>query len=183
MKEARRHLNKLGSTLIIEGLAAEGPNPELKDKLMLFGQFVGDWDVVEARYPQPDGTEIQRRGEIHFGWILDGRAVQDVWMTHEENPPRVVPVGTTIRFYDPKIDAWHSIWIAPMHGLIQTFVARKIGDEIVLEGKTEEDYPEHWIFSEITPNSFRWRSVESYDNEKTWQLTEEMRVRRRNVSR
>lgn len=168
---------------MIKGLGAEGPNPELKEKLMLFGQFVGGWQIVEARYPQPDGTEIKRKGEIHFGWILEGRAIQDVWITYQENPPRVVPVGTTIRFYDPKIDEWRSIWISPKQGLVQTFVARKVGDEIVLESKTKEGYPENWIFSEVTPNSFRWRSVESHDNMKTWQLTEEMRVRRNSASR
>lgn len=167
---------------MIKGLGADGPDPKMREKLMLFGQFVGDWDIVEARYPQSDGTEIMRKGEIHFGWILDGRAVQDVWMTYQENAPQVVPAGTTIRFYDPKIDAWHSIWIAPKDGVVQTFVARKVDDEIVLEGKTKEGYPEHWIFSDITPNSFRWRSVESHDNGKTWQLTEEMQVRRTNAS-
>ena len=174
------HEHRVGGFVIssIKGLVADGPDPKLKEKLMLFGQFVGDWDILEARYPQPDGTEIKRRGEIHFRWVLDGKAVQDVWMTHEENPPHVVPVGTTIRFYDPKIDAWQSIWIAPMHGLVQTFLARKVGDEIVLEGKSKDGYPERWIFSEIRPDSFRWKSVESHDNEKTWQLTEEMRVQR-----
>jgi hypothetical protein len=164
---------------VIKGLGADGPDPNMREKLMLFGQFVGDWDIVEARYPQPDGTEIKRNGEIHFGWILDGRATQDVWMTHQENPPRAVPAETTIRFYDPMIDTWHSIWISPLHGIIQTFLARKVGDEIVLEGKSKEGFPERWIFSEIAGNSFRWRSVESHDNENTWQLTEEMQVRRK----
>jgi hypothetical protein len=51
----------------IKGLGADGPDAKLKDKLMLFGQFIGDWDIVEARYPQPDGTEIKKSGEIHFG--------------------------------------------------------------------------------------------------------------------
>jgi hypothetical protein len=37
----------------IEGLGATEPYPNLKEKLALFGQFVGDWDIVEARYPQP----------------------------------------------------------------------------------------------------------------------------------
>ena len=163
---------------VIKGLGADGPDPNMREKLMLFGQFVGDWDIVEARYPQPDGTEIKRKGEIHFGWILDGRAIQDVWMTHQEKPPRAVPAGTTIRFYDSKTDAWHCIWISPLHGIIQTFLARKVSDEIVLEGKSKEGFPERWIFSEITGNSFRWRSVESHDNRNTWQLTEEVRVRR-----
>ena len=165
----------------IPGLVSVIPHPEFKEKLMLFGQFVGDWDIKEARYPQLDGTVTKRHGEIHFGWILDGRGIQDVWMIRKEG--RAIPVGTTIRFYDPKIDAWYSTWISPMHGLVQTFVARKVGDEIVLEGKSNDGYPEHWIFSEITPDAFHWRAVESHDNEKSWKLTEEMRVTRREAKR
>ncbi len=52
-------------------------------------------------------------GEWHFGWALEGRAVQDVWIV----PPRgelrrgdaaanVNSYGTTLRVYDPDIDAW-----------------------------------------------------------------------------
>jgi len=162
----------------IKGLAANDPHPELREKLMLFGQFIGDWDIVEARYPQPDGTVIKRQGEVHFKWILEGRGIQDVFMTYTENPRRLIPVGTTVRFYDPKIDAWRSTWISPIQGAMQSFIGRKVDDEIVLESKTKEGHPEKWIFSEITPTSFRWRSVETHDNGKTWKLTEEMQIRR-----
>lgn len=151
----------------------------MKEKLMLFGQFVGDWQIVEARYPQPDGTELKRRGEIHFGWILNGKAVQDVFMTIDEKSGRTIPVGTTVRFYDPKIDAWHSFWISPVQDVMQPFVARKVKDDIVLEGKTKQGYPERWVFSDITPDSFRWYAEETHDSGKTWVLTEEMKVQRR----
>jgi hypothetical protein len=172
-----RKLRKSQGDWRIEGLGATGPHRELEEKLALFGQFVGDWDIVEARYPQPDGTEVKRKGEVHFGWILDGRAVQDVWMTVDDDANRAVH-GTTVRFYDPKIDAWHSIWISPVKGLVQTFIARKVKDEIVLEGKTPDGDPEKWIFSHITPNSFRWRSEETHDHGRTWVLTEEMQIRK-----
>jgi len=175
--------NESRNAWMIKGLGAESPDPELKEKLMLFGQLIGDWDIVEARYPQPDGTEIKRQGEIHFRWILEGRAMQDVFMTYRENPRRLIPVGTTIRFYDPKIDAWRSTWMSPIQGAMQTFIAQKVNQEIVLESKTKEGYPEKWIFSDITSQSFRWRSVETHDNGKTWQLTEEMQVRRSRTSR
>lgn len=166
----------------IEGLLVEGPNPEMKEKLMLFGQFVGDWDILEDRSLQPDGTWTTTRGELHWGWILDGRAVQDVWMWIDEKTGKLILEGTTVRFYDAKIDAWHSVWLAPRQGAVKTFVARKVGDEIVLEGKTAEGYPVKWIFSEITPDSFRWRAEETQDNGKTWTLKEEMRIRRRHES-
>jgi len=56
-------------------------------------------------------------------------------------------------------------------------------DEIVLEGRTAEGYPVKWVFSEITTDSFRWRSEETRDNGKTWTLKEEMEIRRRRQSK
>ena len=159
-------------------MGADGPDPSLRDKLMLFGQFVGDWEIYEARFRQPGGTWVKMRGEVHFGWILGGRAVQDVWMGSKEGSKEVILAGTTIRFYDPKIDAWHSTWISPFKEFVKLFIARKVNDDIVLEGKTTKGYQEKWIFSEITPNSFRWHSEETHDSGKTWELTEEMRIRR-----
>jgi hypothetical protein len=149
---------------------------------MLFGQFVGDWDILEDRFYHSDGTQSLEqnlsRGELHWGWILDGRAVQDVWMSIDDKTGKAIPEGTTIRFYDPKIDAWHSVWISPTQGVVKTFLARQVGKEIVLEGRTEV-YQVKWIFSEITPDSFRWRFEETRDNGKTWTLKEDMQIRRR----
>jgi hypothetical protein len=189
-KEDKREMNahdiQQSDKRAIEGLQSEGPDPQLEEKLMLFGQFVGDWDILEDRFYLPDGTRSSEpnltRGELHWGWILDGRAVQDVWMSIDEKTRKAIPEGTTIRFYDQKIDAWHSVWISPNQGVVRTFVARQVGDEIVLEGRTAEGYPSKWIFSEITPDSFRWRSEETRDDGKTWTLREEMRIRRRSHS-
>ena len=163
---------------MIKGLGADGPDPSLREKLMLFGQFVGDWDIVEARFSKADGTWVKMKGEVHFGWILGGTAIQDVWIGRLEGSQEVSLFGTTIRFYDSKIDAWRSTWHSPFKGLVQTFIASKVNDEIVLEEQTAVGYPEKWIFSQITPQSFRWRSEETRDNGKTWMLTEEMQIRK-----
>jgi hypothetical protein len=165
----------------IKGLAADGPNQALKEKLMLFGQFVGDWEIVEARYMQADGSWVNMKGEVHFGWILGGTAIQDVWSGCKVDSQTMTLFGTTIRFYDAKIDAWRSIWLSPIKGLVQTFIARKLNDEIVLELQNTDAYPEKWIFSEITPTSFRWHSEETHDNGKTWLMTEEMQIRKANA--
>ena len=143
---------------------------------MLFGQFIGNWEI-EARYSQPDGTDIRRRGEVHFRWILNGLAIQDVWGMRTEHV-QFVPIGTTIRFYDRTIDAWRSTWIYPHHAVVQRFIGRKVGDEIVLESEPTEKKPERWIFSHITLSSFRWRAETTHDEGRSWQLTEEMQVRR-----
>ena len=162
----------------IEGLSANGLSAEAKDKLSLFGQFVGDWDIIECRYARPDGTWGVDRGELHWRWILDGRALQDVWMTIDEKTQKPVTDGTTIRFYDPRIDAWRVTWISPTQGVVKTLIGRPVGDEIVLEGKNDEGHLVKWIFSEITSDSFRWHSEQSHDNGTTWTLKEDMRIRR-----
>ena len=150
---------------------------------MLFGQFVGDWDIVSVESPNPSGVAFGARGEVHFNWILDGRAVQDVWMAYDEGRHRAIPVGTTIRVYDPTMDAWRSTWISAIRHSVQTFLARQVGKDIVLEGRTKEGNPERWIFSEVKPESFKWHSEESLDGGRTWTLTEEMSIHRRLRSR
>lgn len=164
----------------IEGLPADGPEPSLREPLMLFGQFVGDWEIVECRSLEEDGHWETGRGAVHWRWILDGRAVQDTWMGYDEETHRMVPGGTTVRFYDPAIAAWHSVWISPYQGAVQRFLGRAVGREIVLESQdsTLPGEPVRWTFSEITPRSFRWRGERRRTGSEGWELYEEMRIRR-----
>jgi hypothetical protein len=167
---------------MIEALQANGPLLNLAEELQLFGQFVGGWDVQVINY-EPDGSSQTIEAEWHFGWILEGRAIQDVWIA----PKRSLRVaekdapgdyGATIRFYDAKIDAWRSTWIGPVKGKVIPFIAREIDDEIVLEGKLETGTELKWVFSEITKESFRWRSVESADGWTSELKVQEMLCRR-----
>lgn len=161
-------------------LENSGPYPGLREKLMLFGQFVGNWKY-DTQFLLRDGTTVTGEGEIHFGWILGGTAVQDTMVGTVENPPPGFPkmgFWTGVRFYDQTIDAWHVVGIAPSSRIVQRFVARKVGDEIVLEGKSAEGFLERRIFSQVTPESWRWRALESRDNEKTWHLDQKIWARR-----
>lgn len=158
-------------------MGADGPDPKMEEELNLFGQFVGDWEIIEDRYLQSNGRWITQQGELHWRWILEGRALQDVWLSIDEKTQKCIPNGTTIGFYDPKIDAWHCTWISPTQGAVKIFIGRKIGDEIVLEMvSTGHSERVKWIFSEMTGDSFRWRSERSEDEGKTWNLREEMRI-------
>src|SRR4029434_5309136 len=90
---------------------ADGPAVDRAEALNLYGQFIGDWDTDIVAHA-PDGVRHQGQGEIHFGWILEGRAIQDVWMIPRRKDRRpgaqVMPVtgnlyGTTLRVYDPAL--------------------------------------------------------------------------------
>lgn len=164
----------------IAGLESAGPDPALKAKLDLFGQFVGDW-VFDVTLLRPDGSRETGSGEWHFAWVLEGRAIQDVWIAKYQ-PTRTGDAergyGTTLRFYDPKTDAWRVTWISPLSDTIIFFTARKVADEIVMDAKNDAGGMFRWIFSEITPSSFHWRAVGSRDRGKTWLISQEFSVHR-----
>src|SRR5262245_36519790 len=74
-----RQMSDLSSSGLIAALYANGRAADRTGQLDLYGQFVGDWDADIVTYG-PDGKRHQGQGEIHFGWVLEGRAIQDVWM-------------------------------------------------------------------------------------------------------
>jgi hypothetical protein len=153
----------------LKGLGAREPFPDRRDKLMLFGQFVGDW-VGEATLLKEDGSEVSGGiGEVHFNWILDGRAVQDVWGPVDPATGKFVPAGTTIRFYDSVKDNWQSTWISPLQNNTLTFTGREEKGEIILETRNPRGQKERWIFFDIAVgSSFSWRSEVSNDEGATW---------------
>jgi hypothetical protein len=168
--------------VLAHALLADGPDPEHAQALMLFGQFVGEWELDWVAHDW-DGETRSERGEWIFGWVLEGRAVQDVWIIpgRARRGRNEGEYGTTIRVYDPLLDAWRVTWNGPICRARRTFIARQAGDGILQEGQTEEGHPLRWIFSEIVADSFTWRSACSRDHGATWHLLEEMQVRRRLV--
>ena len=168
---------------LVDALHAQGPAEGRAAELMLFGRFVGSWDVAWTGTDE-HGEPATARGELHFGWVLDGRAVQDVWIVPgpgepgHAQPPMAFH-GSTIRFYDRTLGAWRSTWIEPVNGRVRRFIGRPVGHEIIL--LSDEDEPQlRWRFTEITNHSFRWRSEISHDQGTTWTFNEDMRLTRRN---
>ena len=62
---------------MLDVLHAEGPAAD--NSAPLSGQFVGAWTGTVTVYPQ-DGTRREESCEVYFGWVLEGRAIQDVWI-------------------------------------------------------------------------------------------------------
>jgi hypothetical protein len=172
-------------SLFFNLLRADGAAPGLEERLRLFGQFVGSWNTICHSYP-PDGSQQAQSGEIHFAWVLGGRAIQDLWISPARDEQRRANTpfdeyGSTIRFYDEAIDAWRVTWITPLNRRVATLTARAIGDEIVLAGVDTTSAPFRvfrWIFSDITPTTFHWRNLISQDGGHTWRMQEELDARR-----
>jgi hypothetical protein len=184
-KDAESSMN-IASNELISVLHAEKPAADRTDKLQVYGRFIGDWETKIIAHA-PDGARHEGSGEIHFGWILEGRAIQDVWMIprlgeRPNAPPFPVAgnwFGTTIRVYDPTIDAWRIYWIDPARNVFRQQLGRPRGLDIVQEGKTETGALSRWSFTNITPNSFHWLGESSANEDGSWQLMVEVLARRR----
>jgi len=151
---------------------SNGPASDRAEKMGLYGWLVGDW-TMDAIMHAPDGGTHERRGEISFAWVLEGRAIQDVW---------VLPdffYGTTLRVYDPGIDAWHILWSDPLRQFYGRQIGRAHGSDIVQLGKSDDGNDTRWSFADITPDSFRWLGEVSTDGGTTWRLRAEFRCRRK----
>ena len=155
----------------ITALHSAGPAPDRAAKLGLYGWLVGRWEM-DAIVHGDDGTEHKGSGEIHFGWVLEGRAIQDVWIL-----PGVF-YGTTLRIYDPGLDAWHILWSDPMRQFYTRQIGRARGDDIVQEGKNDAGDLVRWSFTHIKPDSFRWLGERSLDGGETWHVQAEFHARR-----
>jgi hypothetical protein len=166
----------------LDALGADAPATDRAGKMDLYGWLIGSWDLDITRY-LPDGSKRERKGEWHFGWALEGRAVQDVWIV----PPRgaregdaaanVNSYGTTLRVYNPRIDAWQIQWTDPVTQNFLSMIGRKEGDDIVQLGKNSDGHPVRWSFSDITPHAFTWRGETSVAKG-SWRLDVEFACRR-----
>jgi hypothetical protein len=170
-------------SVMIEALQADGPFPEHADKLMLFGRLVGSWDI-EGRFLDEEGNVItERTGEWHFGWVLEGRVIQDVLIVpaREGREPgqQSRSYDTAIRVYDPGIDGWRVHVVAPVYGATVNLIAREHNDEIWLEGLGPENKPVRWTFSEFSDERVRWQGFVSNDDGSTWIRDEEIILNRR----
>ncbi|CAJ1500063.1 hypothetical protein [[Mycobacterium] holstebronense] len=158
-------------SLLAEALVASGPVAEHRDAMALYGWLVGGrWDLDISWFGDEDTRHVA--GWMVADWVLDGRAVQDVW--HAEG----LFHGSTLRIFDPAIDAWHIQWTEPQLGLRLHQLGKADADGIVQDGTLPDGSAIRWSFHDIGPDSFRWRDERS-DDGRTWVLKQEYRARRR----
>src|SRR5262245_47767397 len=87
-------------------LAASGRSPEIPEAMDAYGWLIGSWELDVVGCDDANHI-IHTRGEAHFGWVLEGRAVQDVFINPRvadrgpDSPKFANWFGTTLRIYDP----------------------------------------------------------------------------------
>ncbi len=163
---------------MVTALAASGPHSSLGDEARVFDRLVGTWDCDYTFYID-DGSIRHSSGELMFGWVLDGRAMQDIWITYPEDGTKERRIGTSVRFFDTKSKMWQVIFVSPAYGAVITVQGGAEGDRITLRGVDDEGSALRWSFNDIKADSFVWRGEKSRDGGKTWRLEEEHHMRLR----
>ena len=161
-------------------LRAAGPAPDRAQKMMLYGRFVGSWRGTVVVH-EPQGRRREAPCEVLFDWVLEGRAIQDVWIapSRDERKPgeQSRMYGTTLRVYDPEKDLWHITWIDPVRQVCNRMTGRGVGDEIEQE-YVEDGARYQWRFTEVTPDSFHWIARRSGEDGREWNVIAEFFLRR-----
>jgi hypothetical protein len=167
-------------------LAAPGRSPEIPESADAYGWLIGSWELDVHHY-RVDVTARRIKGEAHFGWVLEGRAVQDVWIMPRcsersaDLDKATNMYGTTLRVWDPSIQAWRVTWINPVTGRRDELIGRRIGGDVIQVGTHADGTPIRWVFTEITPDSFHWIGEALQPDGATWKLEGEFRAKRKKV--
>jgi hypothetical protein len=168
---------------LLDALHADHPAPDRADGLGLYSFLIGRWDMDFVAHGEAGQTQTGQ-GEIHAGWVLEGRALQDVWIIprratrRPDLPPGPNFYGTTLRVYDPTIDAWHILWSDPVMNYYTRQIGRAQGNDIVQLGKDDSGASVRWRFTERTADAFHWLGERSPDDGTSWRLLIEFFARR-----
>jgi hypothetical protein len=166
---------------MVATLQAMGPHPSLGEQAKVFGRFVGVWDGDYTEFSK-DGKTTRSSGEWVFGWVMDGRAIQDLFIIHPSAARSERYIGTTLRYFDPKSATWSVTFIDAEYGAVETLTGGAVGDDrIVLRSRDTVGRESRWSFDEIRADSWVFRDEVSSDGGKTWRLREEDHMTRRGV--
>lgn len=156
-----------------KALSSETKSTIIPEEDNFFGTLIGEWDF---EWVDNHGTEKERhiKGEWIFSWVLEGTAIQDLFIcpSREERRKHNQPdaeYGTTIRFYNPKSRQWDIFYGCT--GEATRLEAKKEGETVILTEITSKSM--RWVFSEITEKSFRWQKIRTKDGS-TWKVEGEL---------
>lgn len=159
-------------------LCSKARNERIPEELDLFGGLIGEWDILWIDHLE-DSEPRRVKGEWIFSWVLDGTAVQDLFIvpSREERLRDRQPdaeYGTTLRIFNPKMLVW-DIFYGCMGEAIR-LTAQRVGREIILTENATGRM--RYVFSEITVRTFLWRK-ERMDANDEWQMVAKIAAERR----
>jgi hypothetical protein len=158
----------------IDALVSSGPAQELADADDLFGFLIGSWDI-DAILHNADGETQKTQGEVHASWVLEGRAIQDLFIFPRRadravgTPARRDRYATTIRTYDRTRQVWKVNFVNPADDETSArLIARRRESMIEMEGRLFGGTPVRWRYDSVTPTSFHYRADKLMNHAGQW---------------
>ena len=143
----------------------------------LFDQLIGTWDV-RYEYSDKKGNPKSNQGQVHYAWILGGKALQEIWSSNSDSKD-LRPFGTTINFYDLKHQRWTAVWIYPAEGMTMIMTGGEVNGSFVLSGHDQSGALQRWSTTSAGQrDSIVVRAEISNDDGKTWLPMEVSYLRR-----
>ena len=160
----------------LDALPSADRAPEISEEDDIFGFLIGSWEIDAVLYAAGGGQQ-KSKGEVHATWVLEGRAIQDLFSF----PRRVdrasgVPAhgdryATTIRTFDRVLRAWRVDFINPADSETSAqLFARREGGDILMEGKLRNGMPIRWGYQRVTPTSFHYTAERLRSEGESWEL-------------
>lgn len=100
----------MNTSTFADALVFDAVHPDIPSSQRLFEPLLGSWHL-EVKWFDESGQLVRRQdGEWHFSRVLEGRAIQDVWIvpSRGQRGQDDYEYGTSIRFYDPALGGWRS---------------------------------------------------------------------------
>ncbi len=165
---------------MIRELQASGPHPTLAEVSQALGRLVGTWDIRYS-FISKDGKVTYQTGEYTAAWVMDGRAVQDIWTVDPRAGRKDREIYSTLHFIDPKSGTWYATFIDPEHASVARFTGSAVGQDriVILTQDLSTGKDNRWSFNDISAGSLVFRDEQSADGGKTWRLMEEDHFTRR----
>ena len=174
--QIKNQFSTLRKCLIIIGLfglvvlpCVAQPNPKAPSETIQYTFMIGTWDcVIKSRLPDGSTREGTAVWKAHF--ILDGWAIQDEWVSHDESGKPAF-FGINIRSFNPVLKKWECRWLPAGTLQWKHFLSWKDGETMVMEGEGEDQrgaFVDRNTFFDIESDSWSWRKDRSYDGGKTW---------------
>lgn len=130
-----------------------------------FGQYLGDWRIVDSTLSQETGEwEPGKGARWIFSCLGDGAAIQDFWM------PVGGPVGTNLRTYNTDTESWDIAWaIKGTPGFAHIGARQNAEGEIVMHYKAPLPNPPRRItFFPASEDGWHWKLEFSFDEGESW---------------
>jgi len=141
--------------------------PKSKDT---FGKFIGEW-TLNLTIINLNGHKVRYKGEWHFYRILQGRAIQDIWIIPDltsQGDNGFHEYGTTIRTFNPRTNKWKAVWVGPVQNQLYVFDIEDNNDQIILTETNNPNLEMKWSFFDISKNSFQWKSEVKIKGHDQW---------------